>query len=136
MTHIDRFYLVTTYFSLAQPEFNCFKCTEKYQKSYRDKKKFCTIQKSTPVTDYHGVIKYFKCPGNFTNSGYRMVIEAYRRFQDGVLPYTGGYFEQPAKIVEAFELISGLDIEHAEDIKRKTPRATKERINGKQQSKR
>lgn len=54
-----------------------------------------------------------------------MVIEAYRRFQDGVLPYTGGYFEQPAKIVEAFELISGLDIEHADDLKKKNSKGHK-----------
>jgi hypothetical protein len=118
LTSVEYFYLVSTYFSAAQAEYNCDHCLKKYAKSYRDKKKFCTIEKSTPVTDYHGSIKYFKCPGNFFNEGYALIIESYRRYNEGILPYSGGLFEQPAKIIEAFSVIRSLDSENAKDNSR------------------
>lgn len=115
VTEVDTFYLVTTFFAAAQPQYNCSNCLKKYSETYRKTRKFCTSPSETPITDYHGVIKYFQCPGSYFNHGYRLVIESYRRFQDGVLPYSGGLMEQPAKILEAFETIRLLDLEHGQD---------------------
>jgi hypothetical protein len=43
----------------------------------------------------------------------------FRHFQRGVLPFKGGLFDQPAKIIEIFNLIENLDSERLKDLERK-----------------
>lgn len=108
--------LLSTFWFRADENFNCFSCKKKMSEGIRDKRKHCFTPKSSPVAEYNGNIKYFTCPSNHFNSGMSRIIDMFRLFQEGVLPYQGGLLDQPSKIVEAFRIIENLDIERQKDL--------------------
>lgn len=64
-------------------------------------------------------IKYFLCPSNFYNPGFAMLLDMFRLFRQGVLPFDGGLFNQPAKVIDCFNLLENLSYEHQKDIHEK-----------------
>lgn len=90
-----------------------------YSASVRDSRKSCFTEKPKEIVNYNNSIKYYKCPSNFFNPAYAQIIDLFRHFQNGALPFTGGLFEQPSKIIEAFRLIEYLDNERMADQARK-----------------
>lgn len=59
-------------------------------------------------------ISFLTCPGNVFDSDSIWLIELWREYQKGVLPFEGCLTQQPAKIIEAFSII---DIYNAKKIK-------------------
>lgn len=112
-------YLISTYWYKADKNFNCFYCKKEASASVRDKRKSCFTKKTKEVVNYNGVIKYFVCPSNFFNPAYSQLIDMFRLFQRGVLPFEGGLFDQPSKIIEVFSLLENLDAERNRDLERK-----------------
>lgn len=112
-------HLVSTYWYKADKNFNCFHCKKEASFTVRDKRKACSTKKEKEIVNYNGVIKYFVCPSNFFNPAYSQLIDMFRLFQRGALPFEGGLFDQPSKIIEVFSLLEGLDIERAKDLERK-----------------
>lgn len=53
-------------------------------------------------------VNYYKCPTNFASFYVRELVNQFDQFSRGVLPYSGGYDEQPAKFVEAMQIIENL----------------------------
>lgn len=47
------------------------------------------------------------------------MIDMFRLFQRGILPFEGGLFDQPSKIIEVFSLLENLDAERNRDLERK-----------------
>jgi len=108
-------YLVSTFWYRADENFNCFKCKKMFSASVRDTRKACFTERAKEIVNYNNSIKYFKCPSNFFNPAYSQIIDFFRHFQSGALPFSGGLFEQPAKIIEVFRLIENLENERLAD---------------------
>lgn len=112
-------YLLSTYWYRADQNFNCLNCKKIYSESVRDTRKACFTKRPREFVDYNGKVKYFVCPSNFFNPAYSQIIDMFRHFQRGVLPFNGGLLDQPAKIIEIFNLIENLDSERIKDLERK-----------------
>lgn len=53
-------------------------------------------------------IKYKTCPGNYYDGSVVSLIEMFSRFENGIMPFEGGYGDQPAKLINAFNLIDAI----------------------------
>lgn len=73
--------------------------------------KGCGQLTKTPVMKWKEKVYFFKCPTNFKSRYVEELIGLSRNFESGVLPYDGGLFDQPSKLVEAFNQINSLRIE-------------------------
>jgi len=106
--------LISTFWSINDKEYNCAFCKKKQSQSVRDSRKFCSVKKESPVVTYQN-IKYFTCPSNFYNSGTAQLIDMFRHFRLGVLPFEGGLFDQPSKLIDCFNLLENLTLELQKD---------------------
>jgi hypothetical protein len=109
--------IVSSFWSIHSPEWNCQKCVKKYSQGVRDSRKNCSVIKEKPVLSYKN-INYFKCPSNWYNSGVARLFDMFRFFKDGVLPFEGGIFEQPSKLIDVFSLFDSLIYEHQKDLEK------------------
>lgn len=108
--------LVSTFWFRADESFNCFSCKKKMSAGVRDRQKACFTPRDREIVNYNGSIKYFTCPSNHYNAGTSRLIDMFRHFQQGVLPFEGGLLDQPAKIIEVFRIVENLEIERQNDI--------------------
>lgn len=114
--------LVSTFWAINDKEYNCSFCKKKFSQSVRDTRKACSVIRDKPVLSYGEMsyeIKYYKCPTNFYNPALAMLIDNFRHFRNGVLPYQGGLMDQPCKIVDIYNLVESLTNELANDQKEK-----------------
>lgn len=80
-------------------------------------------------------IEFHTCMGNFYHPSARSLIDVYYKYQNGVMPFSGPYMEQPAKILEIFEVLEGLINEQQRELERKSDqeekrKARNRRLNG------
>lgn len=61
------------------------------------------------------IVEYEKCPSNWYNAGYLSLIESYRQYELGNLPFKGGVLEQPARIIELFNFIATIETERKKE---------------------
>jgi hypothetical protein len=54
-----------------------------------------------------------------------MTIDNFRQYSNGVLPFKGSLLDQPNKIIEAYNFIETLKIEHENDLRAKQAKAQK-----------
>ena len=111
--------LVSSYWYLADKNFNCRECKKQFSASVRDSRKACFTSRKKEYINYNDSIKYFTCPSNHFNQAYASIIEMNRLFHDGTLPFEGGLLDQPSKIIEMFRIVDSLDAERQKDIDRK-----------------
>lgn len=112
--------MVSTFTSLTNPEYNCFHCLKRYP---RDKKRQDKHQERLgcdgsvdPKLEYrptHSMegypkIRYSKCIGNLFCQTSLELINFHPRWERGEFMHEGGYFKQPAKFVEAMNLVHNL----------------------------
>ena len=102
--------LIATFNFLANKDYNCSFCKSRMALSLRDQRKACVEPKKSPLFIYKS-IKFYRCPSNFYNPMMAQVIDMFSLFSQGVLPFNGGLFEQPCKIIDLFSLISNLRYE-------------------------
>lgn len=86
--------------------FQCGLCVLKMGESARESRKNCT-GKNKRVRKLDE-ISYSKCPGNFYNVGYALLLDVHKNFRKGVMAYPGGLLDQPAKFIEAMNLIENI----------------------------
>lgn len=53
-------------------------------------------------------IEFNACIGNFTSQGAKYIIDLFMMFEKGVMPYEGSLSDQPAKLLEAFDMIRSI----------------------------
>lgn len=53
-------------------------------------------------------VNYKTCIGNFFDKTVVDLYEAFNNYERGVMPFSGSYMDQPAKIVEVFGVIGGM----------------------------
>lgn len=111
--------LVSTFWYLNDERFNCHKCKLRYGFDYRDSKKACNTQRPTPIVEYKKLIKYFKCPSAFHNPSAIVIFELYNQSKNGIMPYSGGFLEQPSKVMDCFRLFDSLEAEYVKELQDK-----------------
>lgn len=121
--------------------FNCFHCLTQYSRGKRDyeqhketydghlkkarEQKGCfeSSEKARYISDN---IHWFKCIGNFRSDDSLDLVTAYENYKRGVLPYPGSFMDQPAKVIDCFEMIGQIvqdkvkEREERDKAKRKT----------------
>jgi len=73
---------------------NCHKCNAQLKKS-RD------CEGKGEPREIRGVGLVKGCPVNNLSKTTKIYLEAYKYFKNGHLPYSGGWLEQPIKVMEA-----------------------------------
>ena len=103
--------------------FNCKSCKAKYprdedrQNKHQDRKG-CFKEFPDPLVKYSGQkntpmegssdILYHKCPAQLYSFYWSSIINLEGDFREGRMPFEGSVLDQPALIVEAFDLIHNL----------------------------
>lgn len=91
--------------------FNCFECKKLYPEQKRKELKGCHAPIKKPVARYKDRINFYKCPSNFYNPMIGHLANQASKIDKGLLPYEGGLFDQPAKLIEIFNLLESLRID-------------------------
>jgi hypothetical protein len=108
----DRFYIMTNFEISVYPKYQCDSCMRttvpamriaKGCEGFKSKNGYALDLGSEPK------FKATKCLGNFWNPGITGLIRAFRLFQKGVLPFEGPLMDQPAMILDAFNLLEMLE---------------------------
>ena len=123
---VDVLEIQATWAVIHSPELQCRLCKEKTpSQEARDKRKGCAIEATRVIGalgqgDRHSTtFELTRCPANFWDGFAQEFISIYRLFERGVLPFSGGVMDQPAKLIQAMAIIEGLDLkEKAEQQKR------------------
>jgi len=131
MSNDDYINVVSTFTALTNNMFNCGKCKKKYPKAPDKQKEHqarlgCDgkVNPNTVYTPEYGMVGYpkiiyNKCLGNFVDYNVVEFINFNDRFLAGQMYYPGSYSEQPAKFVEAMDLIHNLFKEHEQVVKKR-----------------
>lgn len=136
MSEKENVHLIATFFTAVDPKYNCATCLLKVKKDVREQKKACNQKSKEPVTKYHDIYNFYRCPSNFRLPSYRNLIKLHGLYLQGILPYNGGILEQPAKFIEAMNTIDALMAEHQKDLEAKQKwQTTKSRSNSRSKSK-
>ena len=123
LTTADYISIVSTYTAMNDLTFNCATCKKKYPRDKDRQRKSqermgCFNEFPDPILKYSGhknssmesmpKIEYFKCPAQVYSHYWASIINLEGSFRDGKMPYEGSILDQPAIIVEAFDLIHNL----------------------------
>lgn len=90
---------------LEYKKFGCHYCASKYKEKFKEKKrrsKGC-YDLTTKKYQIENII-YKSCIGNY-NINIEFYLESFRKYDSGMLPFTGNLSDQPNKIIEIFNII-------------------------------
>jgi hypothetical protein len=129
----------STLTAIDQDKFNCMKCQAKYESRADGEQMLakvkanmgCTEMKQQPIHKIGAEVSFRSCIGNFVKPQVYALISAHHRYTQGVMPYAGGYMEQPAKIMDVFGIIDQHRAEVAELEREKAERAARGGARGK-----
>lgn len=135
--------------TLTKPMYRCFDCKKKYKSDPVKMKKqmeamACNYIASKnrhqykPSYDCEGnpKINYKRCPGNYYFGESASLINYYPNYSKGILPFSGGMFDQPAKFVEIMSLVHNLIRENEEETKKNNELIQRAKSSGTRSSKR
>jgi len=131
--------------TMVEPRYRCSDCHKKYRgdKVKDDKLKqsmACNYiasktrhqyKPSSSSTEGNPKINYKKCVGNFYFGEWVSIINNYNNYEKGVMPFSGGLFEQPSKFVECMSLVHNLIRENEDEKKRQAELIQRNKSSGK-----
>lgn len=123
MTDCDYIQLVSSFVSMVEDKFNCYKCLsgERYKKLKEPKKSemiykqrkvkgcFDALEKVRYPTDH---VSYFKCIGNFRATNFDYLMSLFQSYKKGLNPFGGPIIDAPNKFVEICNLLDNLITKH------------------------
>lgn len=132
ITNRDYIEIVSTFMTLTEPRYRCDDCHKKYKNDpVKDKKlkesMACNYIASKNRHQYkpsydstmgNPKILYKKCVGNYYFGEWVSIINYYPNYEKGVMPFSGGLFDQPSKFVECMSLVHNLIRENEHEKKR------------------
>ena len=65
-----------------------------------------------------GHLQFNMCPGNYYDSYVNYLWQLFTHYQNNLLPYKGSLGNQPAKIIQIFDIIQGLVSEYEEKLRK------------------
>lgn len=106
MTEYETLQITASVWSIFDSRWNCFNCANQRNFEQLKKVKGCI---STPKANYtvEG-FKLNKCLGNFTSREVYGYFELNKLFEKGIMPFEGAVSEQPAKLIDLFNMIEQL----------------------------
>lgn len=110
INNADYVTIIATYIASSKA-FNCSSCKLLYPEQKRKELKGCHAPIKRAVAKYKDKIIFYKCPSNFYQFGLAKIQDHARHLEKGLLPYEGGLFDQPAKLVEIMMLFESLRLE-------------------------
>lgn len=90
----------TSLHCIDDERFQCFKCPEKDRAL-----KMCDQVSPNVHFKLETDLQFKTCPGNFFRPEILPLLEMFRSFEAGVMPYPGSLSEQPNKLIEAMGVI-------------------------------
>lgn len=124
MTNRDYIEIVSTFMSMSNPIYRCHDCVKRYKYEPERRKKLetgmaCKEAKESFVHEYrpddyespYPQIRYKSCVGNYYYGKWTGIINTYKKWEDGIFPFSGGYMEQPAKYTDVMSLVGNLILE-------------------------
>jgi len=126
LSESDYVSIITTYEIINQDNqpFNCFNCLAKAKNPAKIQlSRSCQDIKDkhvnfTQTKNYR--IEYFTCIGNFYSKAAENLVGLYEDYKKGILPNTGGLYDQPAKLVDAFSLMYSMECRIREEKQRQS----------------
>jgi hypothetical protein len=117
LTFKDKLEIVSTFHVIHDSSsYNCVSCKHRHTQQVRDERKGCSKPTIQAFSQWRkGEISYKRCPVNYYSGSIANLIDSFRHFERGVLPYQGGLFEQSNKLIEAYSLIESLKLEYQKD---------------------
>jgi hypothetical protein len=115
----DRAALAATFYYYSDDRVNCAKALEAYLKrshSYDtakaaiEKRFYCKAVSSSPRVTIDG-FNFYKCLCNFKHPMFDLYVDLAERFDQGILPDSGSYLDQPAKVLEGIRVIKRIRLE-------------------------
>jgi hypothetical protein len=103
---------------LYNKQYNCFSCKKKFSEAYRNERRYCTKSSEKPIHKING-INFHRCIGSFYCAGYFSINDIVRNYRNGVLPFSGGLLDQPAKVIEAISYAESLTLSKEIEQQRK-----------------
>lgn len=108
--------LRSTLHALTNRDFICSQCQSKHSNRADHKEmlektkriKGCTTPHTMPVhkISQGGVrVSYASCIGNYFSFSAMGWVNFYNSFEKGVMPFSGGYMDQPAKLIDVMNII-------------------------------
>lgn len=143
ISEYDYSMIIGSYISMADPEYDCRKCKLRYrgdhtrQTKHQERKGCFKIMDNAPVSflpRYHMAgsqkVNFHKCIAQVKDDFYAQLIGQHEYFNRGIMPYSGGMDEQPARFVELMKLIGNVQEEIRQQEESKTKH--RKRLRGKQ----
>ena len=130
--------LKATLRAIEDDRYNCQKCLARYKGRPDGEQMLGKVQANMGCREVKAQVIHrigddlgFKtCIGNFARPQLHAFIGAQRRFEQGMMPYSGGLMEQPAKIIEIFGVIESHNAERAERERAKAELASRRKTVG------
>lgn len=72
-------------------------------------------------------VAYYTCIGNFYSPQVAQLWELFKNYEKGMMPFPGSYMDQPAKIIDIFQLMDSI---RTQEIERKKKEEDEERRSG------
>ena len=124
-------YIASTIKTMFEKHFNCFHCKAQYadrkEMALKLRKQKGCFDVSSKVLYRFDQITYKTCIGNFYDPQTAQLVDMFNKFEIGVLPYPGSYTDQPAKIIEVFQLIDSLKQTEVKRIEKENERKEKQK---------
>ena len=111
--------------------FQCGVCLEKNSDARRKAygcKEYREDANKFPIHHYSQKIIFHTCPGNFYDSSVEGLLFVNEKFNQGIMPFGGTLMQQPAKFIQAMQLIDSV---RDRLIKEATPKPKKSPMMGK-----
>lgn len=65
-------------------------------------------EKPIPIINYNQRIDFYTCPGNLYDPSVENLLYIHNKFEQGIMPYGGALMDQPAKFIQAMQLIDAV----------------------------
>ncbi len=118
MSHREHIELRSTLHALTNRKFVCSTCQSNYANRTDSAQMLAKTKQVNGCEVPHKVavhrivqgntrLNYSSCIGNFFSYSAMGWINFYNSFEQGVMPFAGGYMDQPAKFIDVMNVVSG-----------------------------
>lgn len=142
LTDYDYVKLVATWYYNIEDRFQCDSVKSKYKGKRGEVEKIESIERRNGCKNnntFSGYVEkasgnilfqvdnviFYNCFCNYVDPISNSILYLFSQYEKGHLPYEGAVSEQPAKIIEAFNVLESLKLEKQKEIEEKAKRASK-----------
>ena len=108
---------------LSEKKWRCDMCIRSTDAATRKAVKGCEGGKQFSIrANGAEAFKLDRCLGNYYSPAVGFWFRAYRQFQAGMLPFEGALLDQPAKVLDIFNVFESIEAEKAEAARKNAER--------------